>query len=332
MLSSELFVHRCRWIDGGTTLLVLGTPCVMLFSPSQKLLLGCVSLGFLCASTLAGVLTAYYLRKMMGIAFFEKKEIRSSVALLFRFGIIIIPAVLLMLFCWREISKLEFINFWALDLVVTSFLVSFSAVYLLFPILNYVSWKLPKKEISGDKESQIRELFGSCGYNKVEIFGVNDEKIRYKFCSAYVRKGVLRVMISDGLLNRLSLEELKSLVLRQNVFVSRNRLLDAGVLGTAISAASVFLSGVRTHFESQAAFLMPLGLLIEFIIIRMAYRKICFRTDRKAVELGVKPAALIGALEKEAEMNFVPRNRMNPIFSPGNGLPTIEERKKRLVA
>jgi len=82
-------------------------------------------------------------------------------------------------------------------------------------------------------------------------------------------------------------------------------------------------------FWSGFVYLLAFAAII-FVMKRLFSRK-HFRNDQLAVKLGANPQALVAALQKQTDLNLIPRNRSIPLYHPGNGTPSVDDRERNLT-
>lgn len=336
-LSSEIFIHRCRWLKGLLPFSsVILSPVIWYFKDSLNSLpdfIASLALGLWASLFITELMTSYYRRKVMGVALFKRTELKKEAGNFMRASPVLILFVCFYILVFNyERFKPHLMNHWV-NFLGFWFLMGFGYTFGLIFIGQKI--KFPMKEVSREREIQIRETLLNCGYSSVEIVCVDDEVLRYQFCHSFLGKKGLRFTISDTLLHTLTSEEIKALVMRGLAMSSKmNRFLIAISLSLVMIFVTVCLDRMGSYFQKsgRVSLLCPIVLFATLLGLKRFLTFICFNLDKKAVELGANPVALISALEKEADLNFVPKNKIIPAFSPGNGLPSLEERKKRLAA
>ena len=330
--------HRARYIRSFFLLAWILGPCLLrrvLPYKTQLLLLGSVFVSWLvCESTFY-----FTLGHPKGSRFRSAKWRNYWFSFWLKTGVIcavVLPGATFGIRFVDSLSKSLGSSLWSSVIISFLYALLFSLGLLSFIMLCNFIYRYPEIAAPLEKEKNIEQTLKSLGISNVTLLCYDDEIMRNQWFGMGVtfNPHKKRLIASYSLLNSLSSSELEALTIQSVAAVKSQSLPRIALeVGLMLWAVYTFLDlpiyKRLSGFWSGFVYLLAFAAII-FVMKRLFSRK-HFRNDQLAVKLGANPQALVAALQKQTDLNLIPRNRSIPLYHPGNGTPSVDDRERNLT-
>jgi hypothetical protein len=206
----------------------------------------------------------------------------------------------------------------------------FSLALVCILILCEVLYRYPEKAAPPEKEAMLKRVFASLDLNLSRVICYDDEIFRFQGFNARRKCKSIEVTVSYSLLNSLTSEEIEAFTIRAIAQIPNQSAHRIAVeMGLMLWVIYLVLE-LFPEKLSPLIFLVSLGGLLWFLMKFYACK--VFKDDQRAKKMGANVHALVSALQKESDLNILPRNKGIPPYHPGNGTPSVDARKEKLLA